>query len=1166
MVKVALDKLESAAAASVQETKKPAPRKSGTGWLLKLILLMIMLVIAAPSLITVSGQAPALLSKIHPKLAQAVSFRTLKMHWWTPVELTQLKVRDLSQVDDDKPITEAPLLCEIERASTVEPLWRIAMNGGRGTGILIKSPQLTLIADEQGTNVERTVSALLGEAGSDATAPAFPFRITIEDGSVQLQSSFAAAAPLQDAAADADPNAASESADSDKDDRVESSAVSRSASVSASVTSINAFYSTMDTERWLPEMMLTAEIKQSISSPAVVRTALRPTRLAAGLDDVVSDFPNVPLEDLTGANEAGDSAGPRFKIHLKPRADEKGRQTIQLGARDVDLRLVQPFLSMLGLDVSCDGMISCGIDARMAGATLNEGLVGRLKLLGDNVRIRQRSWARNEWLPMGKVDASGAVAIAEDGILIEDLRIQSDVAQVIGSGELRHRPTTAGESKEESRQKVELKGTVDLAHLTSSLRETLAIHKDVTIQRGRLTFGLRGSVGSGHDAAAHTPPATSDAAATAVVNHASLLKSSEVTADVAAASTSSSQSNNGSAISVQTVSLPMPAPAQGTWQMVIRTEEFEAVRGGRPLSVDPTLRLDAAGPFLNGLPELAKARVTAEFGTIDCIPDKSAWKVSGLIQPTALWEQLQQFADVPQPGLRGDVSFQSRIAMKQDTIQLTDLQLSSADVKASSAALDIHPSNPLTSMLDGTMHVEGSGAALRTLMSPWLDASWLAAQSQVVGDLTASPKREIQLRVRMAPAGVANIQRPGVLPVSHPQNRLTTAARTAASDSSFVIDEGNLDLTMVAKNGGQQFEIQKGSVTLPGITALITGTVNVPEGDMIVDLAADTTYDLDMLSRRLLAADSGLLFSGKGRDTFTLKGAPSALYGTPTGSAGPKGQAPASLKGSGTIQWTSARAWGLLAGPASMETTLDNGLLRCSPIQCSLNGGEMSLMPQYDLANSRLQLGTGSRLRNLQVTPELCREWLGYVAPMLADTAQVQGDISARVERFLWDFNAPQNSDVLGQLTIHQAQAAAGSSLATILQVIDLLRKSGEGSQSLADRTLVLPEQTVPVQIRQGFVAHKGLIMELSGYRLETSGAVGLNKQLQMTIDVPLEKSTATTSGRSVKIPLRGTISQPQPDTGALLQNLGAQKIQEKIEDQVDRNLNKQLNKLFEKF
>lgn len=74
-------------------------------------------------------------------------------------------------------------------------------------------------------------------------------------------------------------------------------------------------------------------------------------------------------------------------------------------------------------------------------------------------------------------------------------------------------------------------------------------------------------------------------------------------------------------------------------------------------------------------------------------------------------------------------------------------------------------------------------------------------------------------------------------------------------------------------------------------------------------------------------------------------------------------------------------------------------------------------MPQYDLASSRMQLGTGSRVQNMRITPELCRTWLGFVAPMLADTAEVNGEVSARVERFLWDFNVPENSDVVAQLT-----------------------------------------------------------------------------------------------------------------------------------------------------
>ena len=70
-----------------------------------------------------------------------------------------------------------------------------------------------------------------------------------------------------------------------------------------------------------------------------------------------------------------------------------------------------------------------------------------------------------------------------------------------------------------------------------------------------------------------------------------------------------------------------------------------------------------------------------------------------------------------------------------------------------------------------------------------------------------------------------------------------------------------------------------------------------------------------------------------------------------------------------------------------------------------------------------------------------------------------------------------------------------------------------------------------------------------------------MNKQLQMTLDVPLEKNSASGAGRSIKIPLRGTISSPQLDTGALLQSLGTQKIQEKVGEQLDKSLNKLLDK-----
>ena len=1096
MVKVAIADMEKA------EPKRPAKvRKSR--WFLKLCVLLVIAIVAAPSVLSLTGSVPTVLRKVNPKLADAVSFGSVKLHWWAPVEISNLKVLDLSQpLDPAMPRPKVPVLCEVEQMTTTEPLWRIALNTGRGTGIVVKSPRLTLIADDQGTNLDRTVTAIFGQS-TDTSNDRFPFRVTIEDGAMQLGS-----APL---AALLEP-ALTSSGDAVA---VELQRTSANASpVIADVTNINGTFSTMDTSRWLPAMKLSASIRKAGSTDVAGRTNRlnsRPARIAAGLDELANDFPDVPLEDLVGTDPSGDRNAARLQIYLQPRADEQGRQAIQIGARDVDLRLIQPFLSMLGINSALNGVVTCGIDARLAGADLRDGLVGRIMLTGDDVRIRQPEWAAEEWLALGTVSASGAIAIAEDGMLIQDLDISTAVAAVKGSGELRHRRNSAAVASSTQSQQVEINGSIDLARVASSLRKTLALHDDVTIQNGTLKFRALGSA-----------------------------------SDSDAAGNRTAEANNAAAL--------------GSWQLVAHADGLEALRAGQPLRVDSKMNLELAGAFSNGMPDLSKARLTADFGTIDCVPDDSGWKVSGLVQPASLWQTLHQFADVPQPGIRGDLSFQTLFAMRNDAVQLKDLQLNSSDVKASSASLQIMPSNPFTSMLDGTVHVEGSGAALRTLLTPWFDASFLAEQSQVVADLTATPKREIQLAVRVSPTNVATLRNGRLSSVSHSQPASWSA-------SVFSVDEAELILNMTTTDLGNQFEITNGTIKVPGLSAAVTGTVSVPDSETLLDLTADASYDLDVLSRRVFAADSGVAFSGKGQDVFKLTGSPAALSGTVQQAAtrAVASSTKNALQGSGAVKWASAKLWGLNLGGAAVQATLDNSLVRTSPIECTLNSGNLNAMAQYDVWSSRLELGSGSRAENVMVTPELCRQWLGYIAPMMADAADVNGQISLRVERFLWDFNMPQNSDVAGQLTIHQAEATPGSSLAPMLEIVDLLRRR-DPSDGLASKSLTLPEQTIPVQVRQGFVVHDGLIMDLAGYRVRSSGAVGLNEQIQITLDVPLEKTTAGGNVRTVKIPLRGTISHPQPDTGSLLQNLGTQKIQEKVDDEIDKALNKGLNKLLNRF
>ena len=50
--------------------------------------------------------------------------------------------------------------------------------------------------------------------------------------------------------------------------------------------------------------------------------------------------------------------------------------------------------------------------------------------------------------------------------------------------------------------------------------------------------------------------------------------------------------------------------------------------------------------------------------------------------------------------------------------------------------------------------------------------------------------------------------------------------------------------------------------------ANLTGTMGVRQGLLNVNLTADTSYDLDQLSLRVLDPDGRISLSGRGRETF----------------------------------------------------------------------------------------------------------------------------------------------------------------------------------------------------------------------------------------------------------------------------------------------------------
>ena len=1043
------------------ESEAPESRRSGLKW----AGIGIALLALAPSLMTVSGKHASVLRFMHPKLAEAMKYQSISCHWWSPVVIQDIEVQDLSTyglaVEEDR-----ISLAQIQSISSVQPLWKLVLSRGDGAEFRIRQPVINVTIQDGQTNVEETMNRIFGVA--DEPGQSSRLSVTIEDGTIRL---------------------ITQSVDEQFDVR--------------QITGIHGKLSTLK-QTPLPEIALVADVGSvSVDELADAENRrFRRTQIAANLNEIAADFPLQPFEGELDRGE-GDTAQPALKIKLGS-ADSTDTQELSIEARKLNCAELEPVVRRFFPDASCRGIVSCRIQAQVIGGKAMTGFAGRIQLAGQEIRLRNSTWAAGESLDLDQLTVSGVMAFAEDGILLDQMRVQSEIVNLSGDGDVKYqRPDpvdairqsadnenrqAAAEAAAASHGQVRLRGNVDMAALSRMLPQTLGVSSGVELRTADVQF------------------------------------SGQIQQDVRPS----------------TDALDLGATPQGfEWRLAVQSSSVEAYRGNQRIVVDSVFRVDALGGMELDSLDLSKAQLSGEFGQLTADSIENGYSVSGLVNPEILWNDFRQILDVPRPQIAGQVKVNGQIRNQGNTIQLADLSLTSTGLEVTSQQLAIHSDRPLTEMFDGTIDVRGEAAALKTVISPWHDAWWLARRSTVAARLAANPGRQMNVQVVVRDQG-------------------------AVGSDAFQIDSGRLEASLVADRQTGGFLVETGKVELPGLVSDVSGTLGVRENLIHVNLTADTRYDLPLLSRRVLRLSDSILLEGQGREVFRIAGSPSLITTTDLlkhqrtiYNDEENARQAELLHADGAVAWDGGVLYGAQLGAASVAVQLENGVLRTAPISCMLGEGQLDVMPQLTLESNLLQIAPGGRIQGLRLTPALTHEWLGFVAPMLADAAQIDGLVSARVQQFEYYLDQPQQSTVNGVLSIHRASAAPGNSLGPVIQVLTML-----GRDKAATRRLEFPSQEVPVQLRDGIVSHRDLMLDVNGYQIGSSGQVGLDEQVNLVLDVSLDKSG---NGRRVQIPVRGSVSRPVPDTAGLLQNLGRQEIEKRVNDKLNDEINRGLQGLFDK-
>lgn len=307
------------------------------------------------------------------------------------------------------------------------------------------------------------------------------------------------------------------------------------------------------------------------------------------------------------------------------------------------------------------------------------------------------------------------------------------------------------------------------------------------------------------------------------------------------------------------------------------------------------------------------------------------------------------------------------------------------------------------------------------------------------------------------------------------------------------------------------------------------------EGPCTLDIQGNYTGSWDRMTQLLHnlapATRETISFAGQSSGEFILTGPARSLPGRP---------AKVELTGSTTVGWGSARAYGLNLGTTSLTPSLTQGMIVVPDVDISANNGTIRPGAMIDITGETPRLllpGQHTVLEDVALTPELTRELLGRINPLLAQAAEVSGLVTLRLE----DLDIPLGEQArttgsgAGELILENFTLQPTGVLAALL---GLLRPALSRSESLA-----IGLQGARFRIRNGQIVYDDLAMILpGGQRLAFSGSVDMiGDAVNLAVNVPVTEQVLSRAGVSgpvaeyarllgdatVAVPIGGTRSQP---------------------------------------
>jgi hypothetical protein len=337
----------------------------------------------------------------------------------------------------------------------------------------------------------------------------------------------------------------------------------------------------------------------------------------------------------------------------------------------------------------------------------------------------------------------------------------------------------------------------------------------------------------------------------------------------------------------------------------------------------------------------------------------------------------------------------------------------------------------------------------------------------------------------------------------------------------------------------------------PWFTGTAHGFISDLRGRLLCDVAGDVLVHLDAAREQLPEPlRSEVRLDGLETRRISIRG---PLRPDPGANEPP-------LVVEAAIVWKLLEAFGVSSPDAEVQVGWNGQRLATNPVRVPLSGGRIAAVPTVEPTETetRLHFAGGPIIERAAFSEKMCRGWMRYLSPLMANTTSIDGSFSLAVDASTVAVEQWPQTELQGTLSIHAARVGPGPLTQQILGIVQQVRgiaerrAAGNGDQAIG--WLDVSEQNVPFVIHAGRVEHRDLKLTVGPVVLESQGSVGLvDDTLDLLLVIRFPESwfadrplLAGLRGDGLRIPILGTLTQPRIEAQPLRdfgRGIGAQAV-----------------------